>query len=315
LEDVMSLNVDALNSLRGAAASALMKLLLARPELSESCLPTAERLAADPDPAVRIAAQGLCLPLLALDRQRAVGLFVRCCDHPDDRVLAGMYMHELLWRTWRDFPQELVPVLARMIGSACDEAAEEGAFWVTVGHVAGGLYSDLAAASLLAGKTQRKGAAHALARLCREADHRPAALPGVIDLFEDKEPEVVAQVVMVVRDKAVLESPDGPALAEAFVRSAAFSSYPGDLFFGLTDFPGSLVPFATAIQLASARLEKLSANPDSTVGMRAWGSASLMLAPLFRLYDEAEGAALDTLDSYLRSGMDRGRNVLAKLDL
>jgi hypothetical protein len=224
-EEFEDLNVAALDSLAGAATAALMRLMAARPEVKDSCLPIIERLASDPDAVSRIAAQGLCAALLRRDRDRAVELFVRSCDHHDDRVLAGMYVPDFLGHTWRGYAPALTPVVARMVGSALPHVAERGAFWATVGHIAAGLYSELAASSLQGNAPQRKGAANALAQLAREPEWRQTALPGLIACFADDEPKVVAQAIAALRNEAVLGSPEGPALATAFVQSPAFASH------------------------------------------------------------------------------------------
>jgi hypothetical protein len=311
------LSTAALNCVPGAAAGALMRLLYAAPERTETCLPTIERLVAAPDPAVRVAAQGLCLPLLRGDRDRAVQLFVHCCDHPDDRVLAGMYVMDFLHRTWKEFAAQLAPVLARMVASSDAEAAELGAFWVTVGHIAGGVYSDLAASCLQGDPAQRKGAGNALALLAHEPEWRQAALPGIAGLFSDPEPRVVAEVIDPLRQPAFLKSPDGPALAAAFVESPAFASYPRDLFYGLAEHCESLVPYAPAIQRAVARFaDQFAAAPERAIN--AWTLPPVLL----RLYEQAEGpalkpvreACLDAWDLFLRGHLDLGRDLLGELD-
>ncbi|HVT17764.1 MAG TPA: hypothetical protein VHQ90_16500 [Thermoanaerobaculia bacterium] len=321
-KEQVDLDVAALNSVRGVAAGTLMKLMFAKPELRESCLPTVERLAGDPHPVVRVAAQGLCLPLYNFDRDRAFELFVRCCGHRDDRVLGGLYASDFLRYTWHRYPEKLAPVLKRMVRSGYKKVAEQGAFWATIGHIGRGLYSDLAAKSLRGHTAHRKGAANAVAVSFRELDWRQAALPLVMGFFEDEDPIIVAQVVGLLREEAILESQEGPVLAEAFVQSPALASNAGDLFHGLAEFGGSLVPYAPAIEKAVARLagqfEAATRNPST----RIWGAVRLLPPVLLRLYEQAEGPALkdvrnrclDTWDVFLRGRLHLGRDVLGQLD-
>ncbi|HEX9945188.1 MAG TPA: hypothetical protein VGG03_24520, partial [Thermoanaerobaculia bacterium] len=85
-EEGLDIDSAALESVRGAATETLTALLFEKRELADTFLPTIEKLVADPNAAVRVVAQGLCLPLYNIDRDLAVKLFVRSCDHPNDRV-------------------------------------------------------------------------------------------------------------------------------------------------------------------------------------------------------------------------------------
>jgi hypothetical protein len=320
-EDQSNLDVAALSCVRGAAAGTLRQLLFAKPELCGSCLPTVERLVADPHPAVRVAAQGLCLPLYNFDRNRAVELFVRCCEHGDDRVLAGQHANRFLRYTWHSYSAELAPVFERMVGSSYGKVAEQGAFWVTVGHIGPNLYGDLASACLRGDTARRKGAANAAAASFREPDWRQTALPMVVAFFDDEERDVVAQVVGLLREEAILASQEGPILAEAFVRSSALALNGGDLFHGMSEFGGSLVPYAPTIQEAVARLTGEFETATHDPSTRVWGAVRLLPPLLLRLYEQAEGTALklvrdsclDVWDRFLRGRLDL-EGVLGQLD-
>ena len=316
------LNMSVLNSLRGAAAGSLMRLMRAKPSLSSSYTATVARLAADRDPAVRVACQGLCLALLAFDRDMAVDLFIGCCEHRDDRVLDGMYMDDVLQRTWESDPVKLAPLIARMVDCANGNAAEKGAFWASVGWIRGGLYADIAARCLHGTVAQRKGAAHALSRLAANGEFRPAAVRELAFLLRDEEPWVVAQVTNALRDRAVLESPEGVKLALEFVGSPAFGTNAGDLFYLLGNLPGSLLPYAEVVAESVRRLVEWSTSSSPYIAARSQGMSGQLGSLLLRLYEQSEGAeleaarreCLDMLDRFFRGRLDLAREMLDQLD-
>jgi hypothetical protein len=57
------------------------------------------------------------------------------CEHPDDRVLAGSYTDQFLVHIWDRHPDDLEPLLERMIESDNEKVAEGGAFWLLRGEV------------------------------------------------------------------------------------------------------------------------------------------------------------------------------------
>jgi hypothetical protein len=205
------------NSVRGAAAEALMKLLFEKPDLTESFLPMIEKLASDSNPVMRGAAQRLCLPLLNVDRTRAVQLFLQSCDHLDDRVLASDYTNHVLSYIWEEHPNDLAPLLDKMIDSDNEKAAERGAFWATVGHVVEGLYDGLAARCLAGSEAHRKGTVEAMGQLLLHwPESKQAALRGLLDLLHDSDKAASNEVADLLRRKEILGSHDfstGPSRA------------------------------------------------------------------------------------------------------
>lgn len=311
-------------SVRGTAAEALMSMLLEKRELTEAILPAIEKLVIDHNPAMRAAAQGLCLPLLSINPERAVRLFLQSCDHPDDRVMAGPYTNRFLRYTWDRYPDLLEPLLERMIESDSEKTAEMGAFWVTAGQIGEGLYGDLAARCVIGSEAHRKGTAEAMAQLLQrpEPESKQAALRGLLDLLHSSDKAADSKVADLLREEEILESPEGPVLAEAYIRSSAMDDDPGDLFYGLQHFSGSLVPYAHILFAAVQRLGGDLAPATRDLSTKLSGAVSSLPELLLRLYEEAEDphlrsvrkACLDAWDSLLRNRVGWSWDVLHRLD-
>jgi len=259
--------------------------------------------------------------LLNVDRDRAVQLFLQSCDHPDERVLAGTYTNRFLRYTWNRHPDDLAPLLHRMIESENEEAAEMGAFWATAGQIGEGLYR-LAAQGLTGSEAHRKGAAKAMARLLKRPESKQAALRGLLDFLHNSDEVASDEVADLLREEEILESPEGPVLAEAYIRSSAMKDDPGDFFYGLKNFRGSLVPYASILLTAIGRLGSDLAPAARDLSTRLSGTVRFLPEILLRLYEQAEGPelrpvrniCLDAWDSLLRGQVGLNWDVLRKLD-
>ena len=309
-------------SVRGEAVETLMTLLFKRPEKADMVLPTIEKLVSDPDPVVRAAAQGTCIPLLSIDRGEAVRLFLQSCDHPDDWVLAGTYTNSFLRRAWNRHPDDLAPLLGRMIESDKPKVVERGAFWATVGQLGEGLYGELAARCLAGSKAHRKGAAKAMAQLLGRPESKELALRGLENLLQQRDEAAGHEIASLLREEEILSSSEGPVLAEVYVRSSALEHNPGDLFYALRNFSGSLIPYAPTLLAAVQRLGGDLAPATRDQSTRLSGAVRFLPEVLLRLYEQAEGpelrqirnVCLDAWDALLRGQVGLSWDVLRKLD-
>jgi len=224
--------------------------------------------------------------------------------------------------TWNQHPDDLEPLLARMIESENEKAAEIGAFWATAGKVGEGLYGNLAARCLTGSESHRKGAARAMAQLLQRPESKPAALQGLLDLLHNSDEAADNEVADLLREEEILGSPEGPVLAEAYIRSPAMEDDPGDLFYGLKNFTGSLVPYASILLAAVQRLGGDLAPATRDLSTRLSGAVRFLPEILLRLYEQAEGpelravrnTCLDAWDSLLRGQVGLSWDVLRRLD-
>lgn len=321
-EEVVDMDIAVEESVRGVAAETMMSLLFEKQELTKTFLPTTEKLVSDPNPVMRVAAQGLCLPLLNVDRDRAVQLFLRSCDHPDDQVLSGTYTNRFLKYTWNRHPDHLESLLDRMIGSDNEKVVEIGAFWVTAGQLGEGLYGGLAARCLAGNEAHRRGAAKAMVQLLWRPESKQRALRGLLDLLHHSDEAAGKEVAHLLREEEILASPEGSRLAEAYVQSSAMENNPGGLFYGLRNFTGSLVPYASILLKAVQRLGGDLAPATRDFSTRLSGAVRFLPEILLRLYEQAEDpklgsvrkTCLDAWDSLLRGQVGVSWDVLRRLD-
>ena len=145
---------------------------------------------------------------------------------------------------------------------------------------------------------------------------------GLLDLLHNSDEAAENEVADLLRDKEILESMEGPVLAAAYVRSSAMEDDPGDLFYGLGSFTGSLVPYAPILLAAVQRLGGDLAPATRDFSKRLSGAVRFLPEILLRLYEQAEGpdlrsvrkTSLDAWDSLLREQVGLNWDVLRKLD-
>lgn len=124
-----TLRNGAINCVRGEAAIAIEQLLFADSRRLEKVRGAIEGLVVDPSPVVRCAAVGACVPLLNLDRQLAVELFLRAVSNTQPTVLAVRdTAHFLRFATYHQL-SGAVSVARRMMEAPEEEVAQAGTHW------------------------------------------------------------------------------------------------------------------------------------------------------------------------------------------
>jgi hypothetical protein len=181
-----------INCVRGVAADAIRAILFARREQYEVFRPAVEALTRDPHPSVRVAAIGLALPLLNIDRAAAITTFLAACSHDRDDVLRARSVNEFLRYTIVNHVDELGPLIERMVGSPVDEVARAGAGWVGVVWAHRGRWEDRLGRCLNGPARLREGVASALALAVAGECSNPDALVKLSALFDDREKDVRA---------------------------------------------------------------------------------------------------------------------------
>ncbi len=307
----------ALDSVRGHGAETLRALIKARPELLTIFLPMVRRLASDPNPAVRVAAQGICPPIYRLDPEVAMQLFTTSCSHADERALRGPYIDQMLRVLWRDHPDRVEPLLERMVFSDDEEVAETGAFWATAGRVGESLYEEVALRCCKGSSAQRRGVASALSAMYSDPKWNSACASALPAFFEDQNEAVRTAASQVFRRASRLDDQVTSDLALKYVRSIGFEKDPLSLVFPLERHKGSLLPLSESIKAIATRI-----SSDMVQAARNLAVTHHFVPVLLRLYEQAEGEqnreirelCLDAWDDLLRSGVEIGRKQLQQLE-
>lgn len=297
-----------LNCVRGAAASALAALAWDDSERCAAVKGRAATLAEDPHPAVKVAAAHTAYAVYTVDREAGVELLLKIAASPDDRVLAGRWLNQLVRFVRWSHRGVLHPLFERMSASADEEVAKRGARWISVERFQFNACQEAYTRCRQGSVAQRQGVAETLTHLVDD-DHSDgmAVEADLIALFDDPDETVRAAAANVFRVDGVLESPAGPRLADAFVRSKAFVENSEDLIWRLSREAVDLVPYKSAVFASADRFAAELAEQTRSLQNRMGMAGRELSALLLRLYDAATklgdrdlaGECLDRWDALL----------------
>ena len=130
-DSVEMLEADAINVARGVAADTVKRLLWSQPDRLSFLESAIDGLVTDFHPAVRVAATGVCLAVLNIDKDKAVSWYLNACTQNDDRVLACRESRRFLaYAAWTHLTS-VTPILRRMVKSELPEVQKWGAVHAT----------------------------------------------------------------------------------------------------------------------------------------------------------------------------------------
>jgi hypothetical protein len=306
------------NCVRGVAAEAIRAILFARRDEREMFRSAIAALTRDPHPAVRVAAIGLALPLLNIDRAAAITTFLAACSHELDDVLRARYVNEFLRYTIVKHVDNFGLLIERMVRSPVDEVAKAGAGWVGVVWAYRETWEDRLERCLSGPARLREGVARALALAVGDECPNPKAILRLQALFEDPEKDVRAAAASFFRSDGTIETTAAQSLAQRFAASAALDDNMDDLLTALEGYAGELKPYAGPVFTIADRLAGALAAEARDHQTRRPLDADMLTKVLLRLYEQADHdkelrrRCLDAWDQLIAHGI--GRDTLQQID-
>ncbi|TWT84790.1 hypothetical protein CA13_62700 [Planctomycetes bacterium CA13] len=131
---IADLYKPATNLLRLDKPRAIGQVLFDKPELFRVFESTINLLITDWSPSVRMGAINICFPILNLDRNKAVQLFLAGCDlestQQRDGILSSHIASDFLRYALHSHSKELAPIILSMKNSSQPELQMTGAQWI-----------------------------------------------------------------------------------------------------------------------------------------------------------------------------------------
>lgn len=296
---------SSLNCVRGCAARAIRAVLFEDPKRLGLFRPAIECLVNDPSPPVRLAALSVCLPILNIDRDLAVELFLRASDMSDDRILEGHPASSFIRYARRTHLAQLTSVIERMAASEVREVADIGTQWVTAIWLHEGRMAEAANRCVAGTAAQREAAAKVASQCCEDRRLVGNCIALLQTFFEDENREVRQQAASVFRSESSLYIPEVVSLSRAFAASRAFEDCSGELVTALQWFPGEIGPYTETIldvcDKFSAPLAKESRDASQHVMHDVKGLSKLLL----RLYESSQRTGQDDLQTRCLDAWDK----------
>ncbi len=211
---------NTINCVRGVAAGAIGQLLWDHSEWLDKLKSGIESLVMDPHPVVRMAAIYSLLPVLNIDSGQAVAWFCRAAKE-DERISASRYATSFFNYTIDKYPEQLTPLIQKMVYSDRPDVANTGAKAVTAYHLFYGLFEDEFKDCIVGSVPQREGVAKIAATFINEEKYAPKCREILGVFFNDLDRDVRNETSRMFRDK-FFESPENLALAKSYINSKAF---------------------------------------------------------------------------------------------
>jgi hypothetical protein len=296
-----ALHNAAINCTRGRAALAIARLIAEDGARVARFRPALERMVADPVPAVRVAVADALSMLLRHDRGAAVGLFLRLVDGAPDAALAAPPVWRFLRFGMPTHVAALRAVITRIVRSPEREVATGGAQLACLAALMFPKLRALADECLQGSAPERAAAAVVLADNLQLAEVRGFCSDALVRLFDDPEESVRAATARCFQRMEGDDLGEHRALAEAFVRSAAFAEGGATLLRALQRTTARLTQVACA---ACERYVQTAGVAMGDMRTRAAAVSYQVSEVVARAYNEATdigdgdlvGRCLDVID-------------------
>lgn len=315
---------SAINCVRGCAAEAIHRLLFQKPELFHTFLPAIQHLVQDESPPVRVAAIGLCLPVLNIDRDMAVDFFARACEINDDRVFEARYVNDFIAYARHSHLNRLEPIIERMMKSDNQKVASYGAAWATGTWLQTGRLESWMSACKSGAVPQRKGVADVASHWIGEEneDFTQKCVTLLTGLFNDDSSEVRGKAASVFYREDIFHRTEMIMLSQWFVDTRAFDDDPDRLLYGLESYTGNLRSYAETLLKACEKLSGSLAEASRDFSGHIAGCTMELSSLMLRLYEQSQDTGdrelqtkcLDAWDMIVRSRVGGLYGVLEKID-
>ncbi|MBP1949346.1 NACHT domain-containing protein [Virgibacillus litoralis] len=155
---------NSINCVRGVAVDAIGKLLWRDPKSLNSFEDTIQNILKDPHPSVRISLVGTLIPIINIDKHKAVNWYVKNCIE-DLRVVEERYSIIFMNYTIKEHYDKLGLILERMICCEHEEVVIFGSRMVTAYYIIHDIFEEQVKKCINGSLNQRKGVIKAAGEL------------------------------------------------------------------------------------------------------------------------------------------------------
>ena len=208
-----------INTVRGAAAISMARLIFDRPENLAFFGPCLEKMVNDESLGVRACVADTVFVALRHDRCLAVNLFLELVE-TDDRLLSTRFVELFIKYAAQTHYEQLEPVLQRMIASADEEVARAGARQICLASLNVEEALPLANRCAHGEDPLRIGAAEVYAANLKNATHRTSCKEALGEFFNDSHPEVRSAAIACFNQLGGLEFREYQGLIDRFLESS-----------------------------------------------------------------------------------------------
>lgn len=285
-----SIDMAAINCVRGTAAQALSRLLFPDAERLGRLLPAIERLVNDKSIAVRASASWTLISVLKHDRDLAVRLFLTLCSL-DDAILRATGIERFMKYALRTHYKILEPILDRMLKAESEEANIAGARLSSTAALFDDEARPKALACVSGSEGLRRGAAQVFAANLGQARFRRFCEENLITLFNDESEKVRSEAARCLLKFEGDQIGDYPELVNAFITSKAYKEEHRSLFRALEKTTAQLQETTC---LAVERFFDLAATEVADISTHASADSYTANKLIIRTYSQSKSPAIQS---------------------
>lgn len=275
-----------LNCVRGVACNAIADLLWNHSDLFSRFRLTIQSNINEKDPVVLIATTRILTPILNIDKSQAVDWFIAAALR-DIRVSASHYGSHFIGYMIKEFPDDLMPVIQKMMNDHNQESATLGAHMVSSFNLFYGFFAEEVNHCMTGRASQRAGIAKTAAANIGEQKYAETCQVYIAMLMNDPDKEVRSIINRMFKAK-IFDIPENVIFTENYVNSKSFADGAYGLFSCLEHYKESLVPFSKIILNACRAIVKnYGSEPDKSIP-RINRSTHGLSPLLLRLYEQAQ---------------------------
>jgi len=275
---------NSINCVRGVAADAIKSLLFERSELFKDLEKIIKTLVVDEHPSVRTGAVGMLLPIINIDRTKAVEWFIKAVK-ADYRVMCTNYGIQFVNYTVRSHREDIEVVLINMIKSNNETVVELGSEMLTGYNIIYGYYDKYISGLLQGSIAQKKGTIRAATKLINDKVYASKSRKFLLPHIEQYEPRLKNEISGLFRID-IHEIEHNKGIIVALIKSYYFSDI-DLLILKLYELEGRITPYADIIMIMC---EEVSGKIGSKMQSNNSGYFYMvheLLQLLLRVYEEA----------------------------
>jgi hypothetical protein len=279
---------NTINCVRGVAASAIGNLLWNRKEWLEKVLVGIESLVQDSHPVVRMAALEAIFPVLNIDKDLAVQWFCKACQD-DLRVAASPRALHFFNYTFPSHIDQVGPMIKKMVHSALDEVASQGARQVTARWLFYGYFENEFITCCNGTAVQRRGVADVSASLLKDEKYSRKCQEILSQFMNDPDKDVRKELHSIFGNNNLFTDLKEQEFIKAYIKSQAFAEDPYYCIRSIKDFSGNLIPVADAIFAICEEFSTSLKEKSRDMSSRYPYMVSELSSTLLRLYEQGQG--------------------------
>ncbi len=274
---------SSLNCVRGVACNAIASLLWKQPNLFSRFKPIIDQLTKADDPVVLVATMRILVPILNIDKKQAVTWFINAASK-DIRGPASHYGSRFIGYTVREFADELLSTIKRMLYDQNQKIATLGSHMVSAFNLFYGIYVEEVKPCFEGPASHRIGIAKTAAFNIDNKKYAEKCREYITVLMDDSDKEVRSALHGMFREE-IFCLPENITFMDKYVESKAFADESYGLFHSLESYKESLLPFANVILSACiAIVNNCRREGIANSGQMVYGLSPLLL----RLYEQAQ---------------------------